>query len=500
MAALATVTSDLIGVFHDDAVYMLIAKALAEGQGFVNPHLPGAPAAIHYPPLFPLLLAGVLKLAPSFAEGLAWVKFVNPLLLAGAAYGMTLAIQQWFDLSPRISAAVVIAATVSLSMLVITNVLLSEPMFVALFAPTVLVTERLRHRSDLWAIIAAALLAAALILTRTVGIVVVASAALVLVMDRRWRVLLPYGVLTGLLLLPWQLFVSKHSAAFPPELAGSYGPYLAWVGNGYAENGLPFFWAVLAQNLADLWRYATVVLASNFASSAIGAAAGVIAIAMLGAGIVMSVLRPQSRVVAIAFVLYCGIVLIWPFKANRFVWTLWPLVLAFGCVGARDAVRELRRIGRPRSATAVLAAAALLCVGYLTYNVRGIGLGWASNSTNEMSRYAETLVRYVNADPRLQGKVLATEFAPMVALYTGQRVLPVDRLDVRDHLRKKLPRESAAILQAIDREYSPDAYVLMAASPQMLAFARARFDAHRRFVELTRPGFRVRAFHMVNVQ
>lgn len=500
VAALATVTTDLIGVFHDDAVYMLVAKALAEGQGFVNPHLPGAPAAIHYPPLFPLLLAAVLKLAPSFTEGLAWVKFVNPVLLAGAAFGTTIALQRWFRLPPWTSALVVIAATVSLSMLVITNVVLSEPMFVALFAPTVLVTERLRHRGDARSIAAAAVLAAALILTRTVGIVVVGAAALVLLTERRWRVLFAYGALVGVLLLPWQLFVSQHAAAFPPEIAGSYGPYLAWVGNGYRDNGIAFFWAVLGQNLADLWRYASVVLASNFAATPLGSSAAVLAIAMLAGGIGASVRRSESRIVAIAFVLYLGIVLVWPFKANRFVWTLWPLVLGFALVGAREATRALREAGRPRMARAVVAASALLCAGYFTYNVRGIALGWASNSTNEMSRYAETLVRYVNADPRLQGKLLAAEFAPMVALYTGQRVLPVDRLDVRDHLRKKLPREGAAVLQAIDRRFAPDAYVLMAASPQMLAFARARFDAHRRFVELTRPGYRVRAFHMVNVQ
>ena len=41
----------LIGVFYDDGLYAGLATALAHGSGYVHPHLPGTPAAVHDPPL-----------------------------------------------------------------------------------------------------------------------------------------------------------------------------------------------------------------------------------------------------------------------------------------------------------------------------------------------------------------------------------------------------------------------------------------------------------------
>jgi len=38
-----------VGIFHDDGVYLILAKALASGDGYRYLHLPGAPLATHYP-------------------------------------------------------------------------------------------------------------------------------------------------------------------------------------------------------------------------------------------------------------------------------------------------------------------------------------------------------------------------------------------------------------------------------------------------------------------
>src|SRR5262249_4735789 len=47
------------GEYHDDAIYVSTAKALAEGEGYRQTFLPGAPPQTKYPPLYPALLAGV---------------------------------------------------------------------------------------------------------------------------------------------------------------------------------------------------------------------------------------------------------------------------------------------------------------------------------------------------------------------------------------------------------------------------------------------------------
>src|SRR5207247_1387475 len=78
----------LIGVFYDDGLYAGIAVALAQGMGYVHPHLPGAPAAVHYPPLWPVLLAPLFAMFRLDTAALLG-KILN-LLLAAAGAGVVL--------------------------------------------------------------------------------------------------------------------------------------------------------------------------------------------------------------------------------------------------------------------------------------------------------------------------------------------------------------------------------------------------------------------------
>ena len=48
-----------VGVYQDDGIYTVLAKSLATGQGYRYLHIPDAPNATHYPPLYPLFLAGL---------------------------------------------------------------------------------------------------------------------------------------------------------------------------------------------------------------------------------------------------------------------------------------------------------------------------------------------------------------------------------------------------------------------------------------------------------
>src|SRR5690606_12301321 len=120
------------------------------------------------------------------------------------------------------------------------NVLLSEPLFLALLCPTLLVTARLHTEGGVRWVLAAAALAALLTLTRTIGGVVVIATVMILASERRWGDALRYTGVVTVLLLPWQLFVWRQSGGFPPELEGSYGPYLSWIADGYREGGWPF--------------------------------------------------------------------------------------------------------------------------------------------------------------------------------------------------------------------------------------------------------------------
>jgi len=61
----------LVGIFYDDGLYAGLGWALAHGRGYVYPNLPGTPVAVHYPPLYPLLLAPLFGLLSVPAAALA---------------------------------------------------------------------------------------------------------------------------------------------------------------------------------------------------------------------------------------------------------------------------------------------------------------------------------------------------------------------------------------------------------------------------------------------
>ena len=62
-----------LGKIHDDALYLVGAKSIAEGTGYRISSLPGQPFQTKYPPLFPAYLALGWKLHPDFPANLPWL-------------------------------------------------------------------------------------------------------------------------------------------------------------------------------------------------------------------------------------------------------------------------------------------------------------------------------------------------------------------------------------------------------------------------------------------
>jgi hypothetical protein len=72
------------GQCHDDAIYVINARALAEGDGYRLTNLPGSPPQTKYPILYPALVALLWKVWPAFPENLVLLQGFS--VACGAAF------------------------------------------------------------------------------------------------------------------------------------------------------------------------------------------------------------------------------------------------------------------------------------------------------------------------------------------------------------------------------------------------------------------------------
>jgi hypothetical protein len=465
----------VVGVFHDDGVYALLAKAIATGQGYHYLGLPGNPAATHQPPLYPLLLAGAWWLAPSFPDNLSVLLGLNALLLGLVALGLyrfaTL------RLAWRRDAAAVfgILATINAPMLTLASVLLSEPLFLAALLPLLLLAESAATRDDASGVRLPALTGAAiglLMLVRTHAIALLLAFLLVLLLQRRWREAAAAAGAAVVVQLPWQLW-TMSAAPVPAPLEGAYGSYLGWYATGLREGGAPFLVATARENLREFWLLLLDrVAVGSYAWIRICAAAGLAGFIL--AGWYAAVRR--APVTALFVAGYLGIVLVWPFVPWRFVWAVWPLVLLLAAEGGRRML-----VGAwPLALRASIAAAAVLVA------VTMFGAEWAAyrerswlRPAQEAGEQIKPIVRWVATRTR-PDDVVMTEGAEIVTLFTGRRATPAVAFTAReylvpptvDHTRTQL----RAMLDAVPAQF------VVAPFPLTQAAARG--------LTTTRPGLR----------
>jgi hypothetical protein len=144
-AGVLTLNHTLVGVFYDDGLYAGLGTALAHGLGYVHPHLPGMPNAVHYPPLYPIVLSPLFGVLPIGAAALAG-KLLNLLLAALGAGLITWHLMRTELLDPSmprwLSPALVTAAAIAIPVLATQSVLFAEPLFCVLLAAAVILADR----------------------------------------------------------------------------------------------------------------------------------------------------------------------------------------------------------------------------------------------------------------------------------------------------------------------------------------------------------------------
>lgn len=436
LAALATVavvlaiTPHPAGVFQDDGAYVVLAKALAQGDGYRYINLPNAPGATHFPPLYPLLLAGLWKLGPEFPANVQMFKFANALLLGIATAGVFVFARRKLGMRTWPAAFAAAAACISTPLIGIARMVLSEPTFLAALFPVLFLGERSAEKGGAGTALLAGLTGGTLGLLRTLGVFLVPATALVLVARRRWRdaaIVLASG---AIVLMPWQLWSAAHAEALATPLAGKYGSYSSWLIDGMREGGPSYVTTVFRENaeftgtfLAGTFGLSTAPMAARYALVSV-----VVALAALGA----RQLWRKAPVTTAFLVMYVTVVLVWPFPPDRFYWGVWPLfVLAFG-LGIRTAWHSAIMSVRWRR-VAFAAVAVPLVTMYLAPQVIGSSRPWVWGIQGIMTNRSRPIVEWVNAYTG-PNDIIATEDDVMVYLYTGRVTVPIGAFTPREHV------------------------------------------------------------------
>ena len=189
----------LLGFSHDDGIYWVTAKAIANGSGYRILNLPDQPYQTKYPPLFPAYLSLAWLLNPDFPSNLriaSWMQFLwLPLLLALSLWHW----QHWGVTGWRRWLLAAVLAT-NAYVHFFSMALMSELPFTCLVLASLLLLER--ARDNRW-IIAAALMAAAAFLTRTAGIALLVTVPAVLYLQAKRKQAALFAAVMAPFVLAW---------------------------------------------------------------------------------------------------------------------------------------------------------------------------------------------------------------------------------------------------------------------------------------------------------
>ena len=420
IAGIMIIDAAPVGVYADDAMYVILARSLATGQGLRVLNLPGAPYAIHFPPGYPLLLSVLWRLAPSFPDNVMLFKAFNAECLAVVAVGVARFVRDRVG-GPAFAAAVGIVTAVSVPLLFLGAILLSELTFLALLMLVLPAVERFAdERRPAWHAVALGVAVGACALVRTHGVVLAPAAALVLLCRGRWRDAAVLVVAAFVTMLPWQLWSARHAGTFTGPLLGTYGSYGAWWHMGYEAMGPSLFSRTLGETIPQ--TYATFVVLFAPVNRPITL---VLTLVLLLACVTLAVRAYWRRLpVTLVFLLgYLVILELWPGPPLRMLWGLWPLFLVLFAVGARELICLSRGRG---PAPRLLAAAAVLWLlaGYGAYEWRGLTGRWWETHSRLAGAQIRGLVAWTRAFTR-PDDIVSTDAEGAVFLYTGRHTVPV---------------------------------------------------------------------------
>jgi len=198
---------DHLGLYHDDAIYLTGAKSLVETGEYRMPSLPGDRFQTKFPPLYPILLSIAWQLAGDVPANLPAMMLVSWLaipLLAGVSWLWLRRCGLGIGWTSALCAAIVFNPTI----LLMGTSLMTDVWFAALAIASIWLSDRAPENRSLAFL--AGLLAGLAFLTRSAGIVFVASGPLFFLMRKQWRSSLAFLLAMIPCVAGWMTWCAQH--------------------------------------------------------------------------------------------------------------------------------------------------------------------------------------------------------------------------------------------------------------------------------------------------
>lgn len=412
------------GVWHDDGVYMVIAKSVAQGEGLHYAGVPGDVPAVKFPPAYPLVLSGLWTVLGSVGPVMLTAVLLNLVLLAAAGAALAFSLRSAAGLGGAEALALGGLALVSADVWRLALVPLSEPLFIALTAAALAAWAWAARPGDRRGLALLSTALAAAVLTRSAGLALVAGFGVALALRRSVRAALLVSSPPVLAAVAWALWAAARTPEVPEPLRDLLGPYGPWLAAQILDSPAAFAQALPGHALQVAERALTLLL-PGVGGVALWAAGLPLAL-LIAAGLVLLHRRlPPVTWVTLA---YLAMLLLWPFVDRRLVGPLHPLLV----IAAGTAVLELTAPSARREMRAAVVTLAFLWVGLLTIQAAWrASSGWAASPyrlrAGRLAAAVETLRR--SAPP--EAIVGAPEFWAALHLHGGWRTVPSARFTPR---------------------------------------------------------------------
>ena len=448
----------VVGLQLDDAWYVLLAKALATGQGYTLINSPSPGILPLYPPGFPLLLSLAFRLSPQFPQNLWLLKSVSILAMLGAGGVAYYYFVRNRALPAYIAFGIAVATALNPGLVfVATSTVMSECAFTLALLLTVVVIERCVQAKEsrsawLYALLGAALASFAF-LTRSMALGLVAAAFIYLLKERRLRAALIYAAGVALIAGSWMLYSRQHYPT--PEQKAEQNSYIVRPYNeqfwdrvaGHREAGS----VVVGDLPARFWNSALEIIGEDVGGMTVtplfqalnqGLAermdAGRWLLSLILSVLVMagfiSALRERMTVVEIAVPFSLVITVAWPFPPYRFILPFLPFVIFYLLRGVLVLYRLYQRSRQALSPPAPWAILGVVAWSIAVLNVFG-NLNYISRKLEDSPAGRPKWIRIFEENEAVlkwaaenlpTGDAVVTENPPLVYLYTGHKTTTFD--------------------------------------------------------------------------